>query len=104
MLKLGFAFCIGLTLFAGARQVWVSWVTQRVEMPSQRQALPQAAAFPTMSAADAERLRGSLVQTVPPIDTASGQRAAFVGLSQRIDIQNRNALSQVPLPGGSYGH
>ena len=105
LVKLGLALCIGVMLLAGVRQAWMSWVEQRVEQQSHRQALPQApAVVPTMNAAEAEKLRSSLVQKLPPIDAASGQRAAVVGLTQRIDIQNRNALSQVPLPGGSFGH
>jgi len=104
LLKVGLALCVGLALVGGVHRLWLSGMADRVDVQSRQPAIPQTPSIPAMSTADAEKLRNSLVQKIPAIDTASGQRAGIIGLSQRIDTQNRNALSHVPLPNGSFGH
>ena len=103
LFKMVVVFGIGLGLLTGAQHLWVSWVSQRIASQSQQQLLPQTPPIPEMSAYDAQKLRDSLTKNVVQIDTAPAQRAAIVGLGQRIDIQNRNALSHVPLSNGSFG-
>ncbi|TMJ59629.1 MAG: hypothetical protein E6G81_08580 [Alphaproteobacteria bacterium] len=91
------AFFIGLGAYSGAQHLWVSAVTSQITAQPQTPMLPQGPVLPTMTF-NAEQLTKSLNQTIGPIDTTAGQRAAINNLGHQIYLQNRAAAAMVPLP------
>ena len=90
------AFFIGWGAIYAAQHYWLAAMTARIAETSETPLFSPAPAFPTMEI-DPEKLRLAIN---PPIviDTREAQRLAIEGVARQIDLQNRAALSHVPLP------
>lgn len=90
------AFFIGSGALYAAQHYWLVAMTSQIAATPQVPWMAPAPAFPTMKIGP-EKLRLAIN---PPlvIDTRAGQRAAIEGVVRQIDLQNRAALSHVPLP------
>jgi hypothetical protein len=89
--------CLGLALFSMLQTVGIHALQESIQSNSNA-GLPDfnksvATGF------DADAFKNGVLPKYGPIDTSEGQRLAIEGVARRIDIENRNALSHVPLPG-----
>jgi hypothetical protein len=90
------AACVGWGALYAAQHYWLASMMAQIAENSGLQLMPPAPVFPTI-----EINPGKLRQAINPpvrIDTRAAERAAIESMSRQIDLQNRAALSRVPLP------
>jgi hypothetical protein len=88
---------VGLALFSALQTVGMHALQDYIESGGANAGLP-ISNTPVVTGFNAESLKNVLPK-YGPIDTSEGQRLAIEGAARRIDIETRNALSHVPVPG-----
>ena len=89
--------CLGLGLFSLLQTVGIHALQESIRSNASA-GLPDFNT-PVVTGFSADALKNGVLPKYGPIDTSEGQRLAIEGVARRIDIENRNALSHVPLPG-----
>jgi len=89
--------CLGLALFSMRQTVGIHALQESIKSNASA-GLPDFNK-PVVTGFDADAFKNGVLPKYGPIDTSEGQRLAIEGVARQIDIQNRNALSHVPLPG-----
>jgi len=97
LIKAIVGLCLGLALFSVLQTVGIHALQESIKSNSNA-GLPDFNK-PVVTGFSAEALKNGVLPKYGPIDTSEGQRLAIEGVARQIDIQNRNALSHVPLPG-----
>jgi hypothetical protein len=89
--------CLGLALFSVLQTVGIHALQESIKSNSNA-GLPDFNKS-VVTGFDADAFKNGVLPKYGPIDTSEGQRLAIEGVARRIDMENRNALSHVPLPG-----
>ena len=90
------AICFGWWALTTVQDYWRSSMTSLVAQTSQADFMPSAPVMPAISVDPNKLLRA--INPPVTIDTRAAERAAIESMTRQIDLQNRAALSRVPLP------
>jgi hypothetical protein len=88
--------CLGLALFSVLQTVGIHALQDSIRSNANAGLPISNTAVVTGFSADA--FKSGVLPKHGPIDTSEGQRLAVEGVARRIDLETRNALSQVPRP------
>src|SRR5215470_10816649 len=97
LVKAILALCLGLALFSMLQTVGMHALQDYIKSGSANAGLP-ISNTPVVTGFDSEAIK-NILPKYGPIDSSEGQRLAVEGAARRIDIETRNALSHVPVPG-----
>ena len=97
LVKAMVGLCIGLALFSVLQTVGIHALQESIR--SNANAGLPISNTPVVTGFNADAFKNGVLPKYGPIDTSEGQRLAIKGIARQVDIQNRNALSHVPLPG-----
>src|SRR5215831_1843510 len=89
--------CLGLALFSVLQTIGIHALQDSIRSNSNA-GLP-ISNTPVVTGFSADAFKNGVLPKYGPIDTSEGQRLTIEGVARQSDIQNRNALSHVPLPG-----
>jgi len=91
--------CFGWWALTTVQDYWRSSMTSLIAQTSQADLMPVTPVTPAMPpfSVDASKLVRAINPPVK-IDTRAAERAAIESMARQIDLQNRAALSRVPLP------
>jgi hypothetical protein len=98
LVKAILGLCLGLAIFSMLQTVGMNALQDYIKSGAANAGLP-ISNTPVVTGFDADAFKNGVLPKYGPIDTSEGQRLAIEGVARRIDIENRNALSHVPLPG-----
>jgi hypothetical protein len=98
LVKAILGLCLGLALFSMLQTVGMHALQDYIKSGAANAGLPNMNT-PVVTGFDADALKNGILPKYGPIDTSEGQRLAIEGAARRIDIETRNALSHVPVPG-----
>jgi len=88
--------CFGWWALTTVQDYWRSSMTSLIAQTSQTDFMPAASAMPPITVDTNKMLRA--INPPVKIDTRAAERAAIESMARQIDLQNRAALSRVPLP------
>jgi hypothetical protein len=96
VVKAIFGLCFGFALVSFLQTVGIQALQESIKSSADA-GLPVGNA-PLITNLDAEAIKRGITATFGAIDTREGQHLAIESTARRVDIQNRSALSYIPLP------
>lgn len=98
LLKAIIGLFVGFAMVSALQTVGVHALQEYLKSGNANAGLP-VSNTPVVTGFNADAFRNGVLPKFGPIDTSEGQRLAIEGAARRVDIETRNALSHVPLPG-----